>query len=175
MPHISSRAFAMEAAGGDEVVEEVKGATFGEVEVGLELAAEEAGVGGEMGGEEGGEFGVGDVGATGLKDVFEAGLMVDSPQKRWIGTELDASDTKVVDTSTGTAVRSDVLHITLDMGLEGAEVIYGYGCALGQQLCQRASQKTEGADAGACGEDGIHCMHLIRQLLALNRNEVNGS
>ena len=72
----------MQAAGGDEAVEEVKGATFGEVEVGLELAAEEAGVGGEMGGEEGGEFGVGDVGATGLKDVFEAGLTVDGLQER---------------------------------------------------------------------------------------------
>ena len=61
------------------------------------------------------------------------------------------------------------------MGLEGAEVVNGYGGTLGQQLCQRASQKTEGTDAGACGEGGVHCVHLTRQLLVLNRNEVNCS
>ena len=165
----------MQAAGIDEVAEEGEGAALGEVEVGLELAAEEAGMGGEMGGEEGGELGVGDVGATGLQDVLEAGLAVDGLQQFGIGTELDAADAEVVDAGADTAARSDVLHVALDVGLEGAEVFNGDGRALGQQLCQSASQQSEGSDVGAGGEDGIYFVHRMRELTVINGLEVNGS
>lgn len=100
----------MQAAGGDEAVEEVKGTAFGEVEVGLELAAEEAGVGGEVFHEECGDLGIGDFGATGLKDMLETGVAVDLAQELVVRLELNASYTEIVDLCTSGGTRDFALN-----------------------------------------------------------------
>lgn len=145
----------MEAAGGDEAVEEVEGAAFGEMEVRFEVVAEEAGVGGKVLCEEGGDLGIGDFGATGLENMLKASMTVDFAQKLVVGLELNGSDMQVVDLGTSGGTR----NFALNTRREGAEAVDIHSTAFGQEFRERVGHIYQDADAATLGIDATATVH----------------
>ena len=164
-------ALGLETMGGNEVVKEGEGATFGDEEMGFELMAAEGDMGGEIVGEEAVNFFVCGQAAARLQDVFEAGMTVDGSQQLFVGTELHTADLHILRAEVAAGPRD----IALYTGRKGAEAINMHGTAGGQHLGQRIGHVEEESETGALAVEGSVTMHGIRELVSFHRFQVNGA
>ena len=164
-------ALGLETMGGNEVVKEGEGATFGDEEMGFKLMAAEGDMGGEIVGEEAVNFFVCGQAAARLQDVFEAGMTVDGSQQLFVGTEFHAADLHVLRAEVAAGPRD----IALDTGRKGAEAINMHGTAGGQHLGQRIGHIEEESETGALAVEGSVTMHGVRELVSFHRFQVNGA